>query len=336
MLKLLLRLGLLLGAVGLLGCLGLAAGLRRGYVDAFYARFTSPPAGSLILGTSRAAQAIKPGVLAARLGQRYEGPWLNYAFTLAESPYGPGYLSSIKRKLAPGIRRGLFVLAVDPWSLSLPKKLQYRDSGDIPRFQSFKVPIFPEEKSMVSQLASVSQNPNLDYLAHYLHKPFYQLLLNADTARVVERLHPDGWLEIALPSPAANPPLLRRRTAEKLATYRALAASSHPADLHLASSRSPADSRLDYLRQTIQYLQPHGQVVLVRLPTGPEMAAVETQYQPGFDSSIGKLARSLGVPYLNYLALPYPTNDGNHLTRTAAAQLSQHLADDLARLPAQP
>ena len=328
MLKLLLRLGLLLGAVGLLGGLGLAAGLRRGYVDAFYARFAAPPAGSLVLGTSRAAQAIKPAVLAARLGQRYEGPWLNYAFTLAESPYGPGYLSSIRRKLAPGTRHGLFVLAVDPWSLSLPNKMHYRDV-DVPRFHNFKTMVFPEENSVVSQVYRVSQNPNLDYLAHYLHKPFYQVLLSTDTAHVVERLHPDGWLEIALPPPTANPALLQRRTAEKLATYRALAASSHPA-------KRPLHGRMHYLWQTIEYLQQHGQVVLVRLPTGPAMASVESAYQPDFDQTMTRVAHSLGVPYLNYLHQPYPTNDGNHLARTAAEQLSQRLADDLARLPAQP
>jgi hypothetical protein len=205
--KLLLRVALLLGAVGLLGGLGLWLGLRRGYVDAFYARFASPPAGSLVLGTSRAAQGIKPGVLAARLSGRYQGPWLNYAFTLAESPYGPGYLSSIRRKLAPGTQHGLFILAVDPWSLSMPKKALLA-----------KPLAYPEANSMVSQLRSVSQNPNFDYLAHYLHKPFYQLLLNANTAHVIERLHPDGWLEIALPPPTADPVLLHRRTAEMLAT----------------------------------------------------------------------------------------------------------------------
>jgi len=324
MLKLLLRLGLLLGAVGLLGGLGLATGLRHGYVDAFYARFAAPSAGSLVLGTSRAAQAIKPDVLAARLGQRYEGPWLNYAFTLAESPYGPGYFSSIQRKLAPGTRHGLFVLAVDPWSLSLPKNAQYRGATD-PLKPREKAAIFPEEKSMVSQLASVSQNPNFDYLAHYLHKPFYQLLLDTDTARVVERLHHDGWLEIALPPPTANPALLRRRTAEKLATYRTLAATNTLAVVRELN-----------LEHTISFLLKHGQVVLVRLPTGPEMAALEDQYVPYFDDSMTRMAHHMGVPYLNYLHQPYPTNDGNHLTRTAAAQLSQRLANDLARLPTQP
>jgi hypothetical protein len=307
--KLLLRLTLLLGTAALLGGLGIWAGLRRGYVDAFYARFASPPAASLVLGTSRAAQGIKPGVLAAQL-KGYEGPWLNYAFTLAESPYGPGYLSSIRRKLAPGTQHGLFIVAVDPWSLSLPKKLL-----------AAKTLVLPEAKSMVSQLANVSQSPNLDYLAHYLHKPFYQLLLNTDTAHVVERLHPDGWLEIALPPPSADTALLRRRTAEKLATYRQLAATS-----------AFATARYGSLSKTISFLQAHGRVVLVRVPTGPAMAALEQQYQPDFDQQMQQLGDAKSVPYLNYLDQPYPTNDGNHITRQAAAQFSQRLAADIARL----
>jgi hypothetical protein len=316
--KLLLRLTLLLGTAALLGGLGIWLGLRRGYVDAFYARFTSPPAGSLVLGTSRAAQGIKPGVLAARLANKgYEGPWLNYAFTLAESPYGPGYLSSIQRKLAPGTKKGLFVLAVDPWSLALPNDVKLGDR----RFSKGRNVIFPEEKSMVSQLASVSQNPNVDYLAHYLHKPFYQLLLNTDTAHVVERLHPDGWLEIALPPPSADTALLRRRTAEKLATYRKLAAGS-----------SAAKARYASLSETISFLQKHGQVVLVRIPTGAKMASLEKQYQPDFDHKLQQMAGFKGVPYLNYLDQPYPTNDGNHITRAAAEQFSQRLAADIARL----
>jgi hypothetical protein len=308
--KLLLRLALLLGTVALLGGLGIWLGLRRGYVDAFYARFTSPPAGSLILGTSRAAQGIKPGILAMRLGKSYEGPWLNYAFTLAESPYGPGYLSSIERKLAAGTKKGLLVLAVDPWSLSLPKATLVT-----------KPLAFPEAQSMVSQLASVSQNPNLDYLAHYLHRPFYQLLLNADTAHVVERLHLDGWLEIALPPPSADTALLRRRTAEKLATYRKLAATS-----------SAAKARYASLSETISFLQKHGQVVLVRVPTGPKMAALEKQYQPDFDDQMKELADFKHVSYLNYLDQPYSTNDGNHITRQAAEQFSQRLAADIGRI----
>jgi hypothetical protein len=306
--KLILQLVALLGGVGLLAGLALWPALHRPYLDAFYARFTSPPAGSLVLGTSRAAQGIEPAVLAARLGQRYAGPWLNYAFTLAESPYGPGYLSSVRRKLAPGTQHGLFVLAIDPWSLSMPKTAL--------KTQPL---VFPEAKSMVSQLRDVSQNPNYEYLARYLRQPFYQVLLH-DTS-TIERLHPDGWLEVALPPPSADTARLRQREAEKLATYRPLAASSY-----LSAARCQS------LRQLIAFLKPHGQVVLVRLPTGGAMAALEHQYQPNFDQQM----RQLGVPYLNYIDQHYPTNDGNHLHRSAAMQFSHRLAADIARLPAQP
>ena len=306
--KLLLQLLLLLGGVGLVAALALGPALRRPYLDAFYARFTSPPAGSLVLGTSRAAQAVQPAVLQARLGARYAGPWLNYAFTLYESPYGPAYLASIRRKLAPATRQGLFVLAVDPWSLSMTKPSRPGEPL-----------IFPEDQSLIGQMQEVSQNPNLEYLARHLRQPLYRVLLH-DTAGI-ERLHPDGWLEIALPPPTADTARLRQRIADKLATYRPLAASSYL-----------SAARLQSLRQLIGLLHSRGQVVLVRLPTGPALAALERQYQPRFDDLMRRLAASQHIPYLNYLDQPYPTNDGNHLTRDAARQFSQRLATDIARL----
>jgi hypothetical protein len=324
MLKLILRLAALLGLVGVLGGLGLVVGLSNGYVDPFYARFASPPAGSLIVGTSRAAQAVKPSVLVARLAGHFTGPWLNYAFTLGESPYGPGYLSSIKRKLAPNVRGGIFVLAVDPWSLSLPKDVQHAQGPYTPApcLQGEPPVIFPEASSMVSQVASVSQSPNIDYLVHYLHKPLYQFLMDIDSTQIIERLHHDGWLEVALPRTSISPALVRGRTAAKMVTYRALAANNRF-----------AETRFCYLTQLIDLLQPHGRVLLVRVPTGPEMAALEQEYQPDFDKRLTALAAQKRIPYLNYLAQPYPTNDGNHITRGAAEQFSQRLANDIAQLP---
>ena len=162
--KLFFQLLLLLGAVALTGGLTLRWALRRPYLDVFYSRFTTPPASSLVLGTSRAAQAVQPAVLRARLGARYEGPWLNYAFTALHSPYGPSYVASIRRKLAPSARHGLYVVAVDPWALSLlrPK------AGQVGL-------VFPEDKEMIGQMRLVNQNPNFEYLAHYLTDPLYHV-----------------------------------------------------------------------------------------------------------------------------------------------------------------
>jgi hypothetical protein len=296
--KLLGRLSLLAGAV-LLGALLLGPIVLKGRVDAFYGRFTSPAAGSLILGTSRAAQGIRPAVLAARLGGQFQGPMLNYAFTLTHSPYGPAYLASIKRKLRPDVKKGLFIIAVDPWSLSLTGP-----EG-----------AFPESQSFIGQLRQVSQNPNLPYLTRYQTKPLYRLLL--DYATATEQLHPDGWLEVNIGTASVQ---VRARTARKLQDYRLLAASQH-----LSAGRMQA------LRQTIEFLKLHGRVVLVRLPVGSSLLKLENTYHPGFERLMRQTAAALAVPYLDYSAQPYATTDGNHLQRAASQQFSEKLATDLTQ-----
>lgn len=289
---------LLLAGVALAGALALGPVVLKGQVDAFYGRFASPPAGSLIVGTSRAAQGIQPAVLAAGLRGQFDGPWLNYAFTLTHSPYGPAYLRSIRRKLRAEVKHGVFIVAVDPWSLSL--------TGPEGRF--------PEENSFIGQLHEVSQTPNLAYLARYQTKPLYRLLL--DYATATERLHPDGWLEVRIGTDSAQ---VRARTARKLQDYQQLAASQH-----LSAGRLVA------LRQTIHLLQQHGRVYLVRLPVGPALLQLEQTYQPGFDQLMRRTAATLAVPYLDYSAQPYATTDGNHLQRAASTAFSQQLASDLA------
>ena len=295
--KLLMRL-LLLAVAGLLLATLLAPVVLKGGVDAFYGRFTTPPVGSLVLGTSRAAQGIRPAVLTARLGGQFEGPLLNYAFTLTHSPYGPAYLRSIQRKLRPETKNGLFIVAVDPWSLSLTGP-----EG-----------AFPEDNSFIGQLHQVSQNPNLAYLTHYQTKPLYRLLL--DYATATERLHPDGWLEVNIGTDSAQ---VRARTARKLQDYRRLAANQYL-----------SVGRLAALRQTIQFLKPHGRVVLVRLPVGAGLRALEQQYQPGFDQQMRRLAADFVLAYLDYSAAPYATTDGNHLQKAASEAFSEQLALHLA------
>ena len=290
---------LLLAGAGVLGLFLLGPVVLGGQVDAFYGRFTSPLAGSLIVGTSRAAQGIQPAVLAVRLSGQFAGPMLNYAFTLTHSPYGPAYLRSIQRKLRPDAKNGLFIVAVDPWSLSLTGP-----EGT-----------FPEDNSFIGQLHQVSQNPNLPYLTHYQTKPLYRLLL--DYATATERLHPDGWLEVNIGNDSAQ---VRARTARKLQDYRLLVASQH-----LSAGRMQA------LRQTIEFLKSHGRVVLVRLPIGPSLRALEQTYQPGFDSLMRQTAADLAVGYHDYSTQPYATTDGNHLERAASTVFSQKLVADLER-----
>ena len=94
--------------VGLLAFLTLVFG----NTDPFYLRFTSPKQQNLILGTSRAAQGLKPEIFRNVLGKDF----FNYSFTNAHTPFGPVYLESIKRKHLEK-KRGIFVIAIEPWSL---------------------------------------------------------------------------------------------------------------------------------------------------------------------------------------------------------------------------
>ncbi|WP_426059994.1 hypothetical protein [Hymenobacter sp. B1770] len=294
--RLVLRLGLLAGAA-VLGLVALGPVVLGGHVDALYGRFTSPSAGSLVVGTSRAAQGIRPSILVEALGERFDGPLLNYSFTLTHSPYGPAYLRSIKRKLRPEVKNGLFIVAVDPWSLSLTGP-----EGS-----------FPEDNSFIGQLDQVSQNPNLPYLTRYQTKPLYRLLL--DYATATERLHPDGWLEVNIGIDSAQ---VRARTARKLQDYRLLATRQHF-----------SAGRMQALVETIALLKQHGHVCMVRLPVGPGLLQLEQAYQPGFDQLMRQTAANQTVPYFDYSTRPYPTTDGNHLQREASEVFSRELASDL-------
>ena len=82
--------------------------------DNFYFKFTTPKQSSMILGTSRALQGLIPEIINKELNIDI----YNYAFTVMNSSYGPSYLNSIKKKLNKNSKDGVFILAVDPWSIS--------------------------------------------------------------------------------------------------------------------------------------------------------------------------------------------------------------------------
>jgi hypothetical protein len=297
--------------VVVLACICLASFLilvpvfKDGYVDAFYTRFTYP-AKSLIIGTSRAAQGIQPAVLLDVLGSRYDAPLLNYAFTLSHSPFGPSYLKSIRRKLVPETKNGLFIVAVDPWSLSVSKNPAEKGIVN-----------FPEDDSFVNKLHVVNKAPNVEYLSQHLEKPFYRLLL--DNIKPVEKLHKDGWLEIET---NMDEKVVRAKMAGKLADYSIK-----------ARSEKLSEARLKSLKAILRFLQQHGKVYMVRIPVAPKMFEIEQHYQPGFDVLMKNIAAEFNVPYINYTPFnqQYITTDGNHLYKKSGRRLSKQLAEDILK-----
>ena len=91
--------------------------IADGRSDSYYTRFTTGTQHSLVIGTSRAAQGINPQVLDEIIYKNNEHHFFNYSFSLFDSPFGPAYYKSITKKLNPVVTDGIFIIAVDPWSV---------------------------------------------------------------------------------------------------------------------------------------------------------------------------------------------------------------------------
>jgi len=265
-----------------------------GYTDPFYIRFTTPKQNSLIIGTSKAAQGIRPAILKTNLP---EHSFFNYAFTVAHSPYGPAYLNGIKRKLSEDPKAGIFIVTVDGWSVS--------DGNQDPNDASQ----FDENYSFLNNLTNVSSKPNFGYLTTY-YKNNYAKIFERDT---VAFLHDDGWLEI---STRMSEEIVNTRIENKAVSLAK----------KLENNRL-SYTRLKYLRKTITYLQEHGKVYLVRLPVHPSLADADAAVVPNFKEIMTQLANETGTAYLDMHSSndQFQYTDGIHLTKNSAADVSNRI-----------
>ena len=268
--------------------------LADGETDPFYLRFTSPKQTNMILGTSRSAQGLMPTVFAQELGVEI----FNYSFTLQHSPYGPVYLESIKRKLAVSDKDQLFILAVDPWSVS--NTLNHQHSGNF----------FPEKNSILGRMEHVNMNPNPFYLFDHLGDNFPKLFLGSSTMQ----LHEDGWLEVSISMDSVE---VAKRTAGKLAGYQ-----------QKIPNTVFSEERLNSLVELVKFLKIHGKVYLVRLPVHPQMKDIENEFMPDFDESILEAVRQ-SDGYLNLIDRgdDLRFTDGNHLYKESSEKVSKIVAD---------
>ena len=308
--KFLTKVGVSLGLVILVHCITVLF-FANGKIDAFYLRFTTDKQHSLVLGNSRAAQGIIPNIVDESLSNlNFQGPLFNYGFSLSTSPYGPYYLESIKKKLDTTTTDGLFILSVDPWSISRDADLKTDDPSQ-----------YAEAHLIPYNMRFVNSDPNIEYLFKNYYKGWGDMII-ANTVRTTQaELHPNGWLEVTIPMNAARH---KQRVTEKVQRYRA--------ENFYVKKFSPV--RLTYLNKTIEYLKSFGRVYLVRIPLDPGLAEVEAEYLPEFDTLMRTCAMRNDVPYLNYLSENelYQTTDGNHLYKESAKLFSQKLAADIKKL----
>ncbi|MDT8412939.1 MAG: hypothetical protein RQ875_10780 [Vicingaceae bacterium] len=217
----------------------------NGKSDPFYLRFTSPQQHSLILGTSRAAQGIQPKILNETLNRK---DFYNYSFTVLHSPYGPYYLNSIKKKINPDTKDALFIVTVDPWSISSKSK-HPNDSNS-----------FREKSSFIGELQQVNSNPNILYLLNHYDGNYFKIFKPNDEMV----LHEDGWLEVTI-SMKENEVI--KRTEAKINMY----------NNEMLPHFKYSNIRFEYLKKTIAFLNQYGKVYLVRMPIADEILDTENK-----------------------------------------------------------
>ena len=279
--------------------------LADGYTDAYYLRFTAPSQHSLILGTSRSALGLNPTAMDSVLKGTH---FFNYSFTLGHSPYGPVYFESIKRKLDKDTQDGLFILSVDPWSVSSLTA----DPNDVSDYR--------EAGRFLDDLKMVSMKPNIFYLINDYEGSYFRILIDkvqeiAGTRPKPIYVHRNGWLEINIPMDSLS---VSKRTLNKFEVYR-----KQNLPRYKISSL-----RIKYLQKTIAYLKEHGKVYLVRLPVPDDMIRIESMLYPDFEQDIKKLSMKLNVPYKSYRnnGSTYRYIDGNHLYKTSSRAVSVDIA----------
>jgi hypothetical protein len=260
-----------------------------GYDDDYYYRFTSPKQQSMIIGTSRAAQGLLPSVIGEGLNQSI----FNFAFTRSISPYTKVYVDRILEKLDRTSRAGVFILAIDCWSIADASKADVTKTDPL-----------------LENVWYVDRWPNLPYLINRFSGRYYEIL-KRDTNTY---LHQDGWLEVNVPMDEES---IAIRTAKKLGHYRKMRN-----DLSISSDFA------SNLGSLVDSLQRFGEVYLVRLPVSPEMRMIESGYELSFMRSIQETVKaSDGYLDLKSLDDSMLYTDGNHLHSSSAADISKRVCE---------
>jgi len=253
----------------------------------------------MIIGASRAAQGLQPEVL-----NKYfpDHRFFNFAFTVIHSPYGPSYLKAIKKKLSPETNDGIFLISVNPFTIS-SKTTNPDDSIH-----------FRELNGCIAKTTYLNFKPNFDYLL-VNYNNFLKKFINRKN-HDKRFLHQDGWLEITVNMDTDS---VEERTQKKIKSY---TGKEIP---QFRFSRL----RLKYLTKTIKFLKQHGKVYMIRLPMEERMFTLEEKYLPGFDSIIQSVANTCSVPYFDLTPKnkEYIYTDGNHLYKKSGSEVSRLIAE---------
>lgn len=284
-----------------------------GKTDDFYLRFTTAPSPSLIIGSSRAAQGIQPDSLQSFCAEHgYGTPIFNFAFTSQSSPFGETYYRAITQKVATTSRHGLFIIAVEPYTLG--EVTHPKDTTPI------------EHKGQLYNAHWFNQFPNWEYLIHHYNYGWGRLALtSAGVVKNNNTLHPNGWLEVNVHVDS---------------TTAAARAANNIRDRREDIGKFKLNpSRMEWLQKTISELKNHGTVALIRMPVTAEFYAFENELTPEFERIVNEVAARNGIVYRDFNDMSHLLifKDGHHMqlasTPIFSGYLKQWLNDTIGAQP---
>ncbi|HEX7869779.1 MAG TPA: hypothetical protein VF455_06660 [Chryseobacterium sp.] len=279
--------------------------------DDFYKRFSSPQQNSFILGSSRAA-GMNPAILDSIIHKKFPKiKFYNYAFTWAHSPYGPKYLESIKKKIKSDTKNGFFIITVEPTALTVDKNLPDSPENYI------------ENDKSVATTSLVSTNPNIEYLL----ESYYFSLTRELNKKILPEKNIMAEIEI-LENGKYDVKILKdfnEKQKAELNQVKMIQLQEKVDGLKIS------ENRINYLAQTIDFLQKHGKVIVVRLPINKIPYSIENKAYPDFDEKMRILSQQKKVVYINYndFTNDYKYSDEVHLIPESMDRFSETLGKDI-------
>lgn len=271
----------------------------NGHTDTNYLRFTPNMNAGLIVGNSRAAQAICPYDIGSHAGL------FNASFSLQTSPYGEAYYTYLMKQLNQKDEGQFFVVCVDPWSLSSAMNLETGED------------VWIENNKFVATTVTLS-DPNWEFIVDQYAYGWGNIILERYRPTSGMYLHKNGWLEVQR---EYNQARATKRRMDKLGGYKR----------EVFIQNKPSKNRKVWLQKLIREMKSRGKVLMVRIPVHPDFFEMEQTFWPGFEKEMNDMASKEGVVFWSPRALNEELyfNDGHHMNYKSSHRFSQLLNQEI-------